>query len=148
MTSQNIFKIKLSGSHRSTIFPQRKRVICMFIDSLIQLLLIRTHFACVCVCLPAVVNCSTISQSMSLSHRTVMELIRDTSGLPEGLRVYGNAVITSVSPAGRNRERTGDEETGAVWFLGQRGDLHQPTGGPATGTTHTHCKKTKKKTLF
>lgn len=77
-----------------------------------------------------------------------MELIRDTSGLPEGLRVYGNAVITSVSPAGRNRERTGDEETGAVWFLGQRGDLHQPTGGPATGTTHTHCKKTKKNTVL
>ena len=39
--------------------------------------------------------------------------------------------------AGRRRERTGDEETGAVWFPGQRGDLHKPAGGPATGETHT-----------
>lgn len=36
----------------------------------------------------------------------------------------GLCVCVFFFPAGRHRERTGDEKIGAVWFLGQRGDLH------------------------
>lgn len=30
-------------------------------------------------------------------------------------------------------QRSGDAEAGALWFPGQRGDLHQPAGGPLVG---------------
>lgn len=37
------------------------------------------------------------------------------------------------SHTGGSRERPGDEEAGPVRVPGQRGDLHQPAGGPVAG---------------